>query len=295
MASTTDSTTPVTVTNDVDSHPVPGTISVSDMQSQKPHKEDIIKEQSKIYGRFIGDAKLTGWQEAVNAVALKIALKSSNKMYDRASLKTNAEAEALKTFVYQKKLGSRSKFVKSENTVKRKKVSTDDRTKEIASLSLELQSLTAQSANKQKEIAQANDIKAYERCAELHKGLRVMLTERQKVQNKLSDLQKKQARHLKYMAGKTTSTVTTGTASATSTAITNKVDIRSFLRVKTASDANQDVCKESVEAALKKRRLDFKDITGKSIAVGGVVVDDEKVDDENGEVSGAKALFCRTL
>ena len=83
----------------------------------------------------------------------------------------------------------------------------------------------------------------------------------------------------------------TGTASATSTAITNEVDIRSFLRVKTASDANQDVCEESVEATSKKRRLHFKDITGKSIAVGGVVVVDEKLD-ENGEVSGVKASTC---
>ena len=110
VASTTDSTTPVTVTNDVDSHPVPGTISVSDMPSQNLLKEDVIKEQSKIYGRFKGDAtcKLTGWQEAVNAAALKIASKSPNEMYDRASLKTNAEAEAWKTFVYQKKSGFRS-------------------------------------------------------------------------------------------------------------------------------------------------------------------------------------------
>ena len=32
----------------------------------------IIKEQYKIYGRFRGDVKLTGWQEAVNSGGLKI-------------------------------------------------------------------------------------------------------------------------------------------------------------------------------------------------------------------------------
>lgn len=85
---TSDSTTPVVVTNNVCEKP-----------AQTPLKKEVIKEQSKIYGRFKTDAKLNGWQEAVNAAAYKIALKSPNKMYDRASLKTNAEAEARKTFV----------------------------------------------------------------------------------------------------------------------------------------------------------------------------------------------------
>ena len=187
---TTDSTTPVVVTDDVKDHPVPA---LSKKPSQKPLSDEIVKEQSKIYGRYNANAKLNEWQEAVNAAAFKIALKSPNKLYDRASLKTNAEAEARKTFVYRKKSGSRSKFVESEKPAKRAKQSTDDRTKEISLLSLELQSLTAQSANKQKEVAEANDLQDYERCGQLHKELRALLVERQKVQNKLSDLQKKQA------------------------------------------------------------------------------------------------------
>lgn len=72
------------------------------------------------------------WQEAVNAAAFKIASKSPNKMYDRASLKTKAEAEARKSFVYKKKTGSRSKFVESvDKSNKQPRQSTDDRTKDI--------------------------------------------------------------------------------------------------------------------------------------------------------------------
>ena len=76
---------------------------------------------------------MTRWQAAVSAAAFKIALKLPKKlMYDRASLKTSAEAEARKTFVYHKKTGSRSKFSDSEKpAAKRKEQSTDDRSDPI--------------------------------------------------------------------------------------------------------------------------------------------------------------------
>ena len=97
---TKDSTEHVVVIDDVKDYPVPG---LSSKPSQKPLSDENVKEQSKIYGRFKSNAKLNEWQEAVNAAAFKIASKSPNKMYDRASLKTKAEAEAWKSFVYKKK------------------------------------------------------------------------------------------------------------------------------------------------------------------------------------------------
>jgi len=142
-------------------------------------------------------------------------------MYNREDPKKKAEEEARKTFVFQKKTGSRSKYVPPEKpTLRRGKQSTEERTKEISLCSLELESLTAQSANKQKEIAQVNDLKDYERCAHLHKELRVLSTERHKVQRKLSDLQKKQAKHMNYVARKekTSRSSPASTATATTTA-----------------------------------------------------------------------------
>lgn len=119
---------------------------------------------------------MTNWQE-VDATAFEIAIKSPNKMYNRATLKTNAEEEGQKKFVFQNKSGSRSKYVESNKAIKREKQSTEDRNKEISLCSLELELLTKQSANKQKQISQANDLKDFETCATLHKELRVLLAE----------------------------------------------------------------------------------------------------------------------
>lgn len=148
------------------------------------------------------NAKLTAWQEAVNAAAFKIATESPDMMYDRSLLKIQAEEEAQKIFVFKNKSGSRSKYEDSESkqSEKRKKKSSDERAKEIRMCSLELQSLTAECENKEKQIAQANGVKDYERCAILHKELRKLLREKQQFKNKLSELQKKEARHLKYLA-----------------------------------------------------------------------------------------------
>ena len=88
------------------------------------------------------------------------------------------------------------------------------------------------------------------------------------------------------MAQKTTSS--RATATATSTVSATKVDITSFLRVKKASDPNQDDCKESVDVVSKKRKLDFKDISDKSIVVGMEVVDDEKIAGKMVEINGVK-------
>lgn len=61
------------------------------------------------------------------------------------------------------------------------------------------------------------------------------------------------------------------------------------------SDPNQDGCEESVEVVSKKRRLDFKDISGKGILVGVEVADDKKIGGEMVEVNGAKEVPCVVL
>lgn len=292
---TKDSTEHVVVTDVVKDYPVSG---LSNKPSQKPLSDEIVKEQSKIYGRFRSNAKLNEWQEAVNAAAFKIASKSPNKTYDRASLKTNAEAEARKSFVYRKKSGSRSKFVESDKSTKRARQSTDDRTKEISLLSLELQSLTAQSANKQKEISQANDLHDYQRCEKLHKELRALLVERQKAQNKLTDLQKRQAKHLNYMARKGTlsnaSAITTATSSSTVTASKVESDIRSFLKVRGTRDKNHECGDDREKSVSEKRRLNLEDPSGKNIdneciEVGGENGNEETNSYEIDKVSDEKA------
>ena len=123
---------------------------------------------------------------------------SPDKMYDRAVLKTAAEEEARKSYVFQKKSGSKSKYVSD------KKV--NEREEAIKLCAINLQSLSEQSENKRKQIAQANDLKSYEECAKLHKELRSLLNEKGNVEQQPDKLKKKVKRHLRYAAGACQST-----------------------------------------------------------------------------------------
>ena len=81
------------------------TISSSGLSEQR------IIEESKIYGKGKGsNAKLTNWQKEVNKAAFSICLKSNDMLYNRAKLKLDAEEIARKTYIFQKKGGSRSIF-----------------------------------------------------------------------------------------------------------------------------------------------------------------------------------------
>ena len=70
----------------------------------------MIKEQSKIYGRYKEHAKLSSWKKAVNSAAFVIAQETPDKLYDLSQLKLAAEEKAHATYVFKKKSGSRSKF-----------------------------------------------------------------------------------------------------------------------------------------------------------------------------------------
>jgi hypothetical protein len=214
--------------------------------------EGTVREQSKIYGKLRGEnAKLTAWQDAVNAAAYKIATRSPDKMYDRSLLKIQAEEEARRTFVFKKKSGSRSKYDISETkqqSEKRKKLSSDERAKEIRTCSLELQCLTAECRNKEKQVAQANDLKDYALCAGLHKELRILLREKQQLTSKLSELQKKEGRHLKYLAQEKRLPLKTGENNAKiETASGSKKDITSFFNLKSRSSSQSDTRSERGE------------------------------------------------
>ena len=181
-------------------------IPVTKKNSSKPLSDNIIQEQSKIYGRNNKNHKLSKWQEAVNHAAYNLVKLSPDKMYDRAVLKTAAEEEARKSYVFQKKSGSRSKYVSDQKVNKRAHMSANEREEAIKLCTINLQSLTEQSENKRKQIAQANDLKSYEECAKLHKELRSLLNEKGKVEQQLNKLKKKVKRHLRYAAGACQST-----------------------------------------------------------------------------------------
>ena len=130
--------------------------------SSKSLSEDIIKDQSKIYGRNTKvNVKLSRWQDAVNDAAFNMVKKSPDKMYDRSLLKFLADEEARKTYVFQKKSGSRSNYV-DHRMKKREKLSADNRDEAIKLCSVNLKPLTEQCENKHKQITQASRLKNYE-------------------------------------------------------------------------------------------------------------------------------------
>lgn len=160
---------------------------------------NVIREQSKIFGRK-KDSVLSRWQSAVNKEAFVLAQESPNRMYDRGQLKLDAEEEARKTYVFKKSHGSRSKFDEEDKPAKRAKVSSESRHKEIGMCSLELQTLTQQAQEIQKQLSSALALKDFEKCSALQKEYRRIQSERQKKETKLAEFQRKETRHLKYAA-----------------------------------------------------------------------------------------------
>jgi len=78
-------------------------------------------------------------------------MKLQNKMLNKGNLKKECRKRSMENLHLLEKTGCRSKYVQPEKPTRREKQSMEERTKEISLCSLELESLTAQSANKQKE------------------------------------------------------------------------------------------------------------------------------------------------
>lgn len=183
-------------------------------------------------------------------------------MYDRALLKVRAEEEARKKFVFKKKSGSRSVFAHTEKVPKREKMSAESREKEVRLCSLELQSLTVQIAHKHRAIAHANSSSQFDLCAKLHKEYRALLVDKQNVQNKLTHLQKREGRHLKYITGKARMAREHKKEVVGRVPDASKVDIRTFLTVRSeAQVADNEDSNESEET----RKFEFEDRSGKDI------------------------------
>lgn len=198
--------------------------------------EDTIREQSKIYGRYM-HSKLSDWQKAVNNAAFNMCVEEPDKMYDRAQLKYAAEEEARKTYVFKKTAGSRSKFDDSTSSTKREKMNSESRRKEIAACSLKIQSFMSQVAEKQKQISNSLSIKDFDKCALLQKEFRGLMAERKKQETRLTELQKKEAKHLKYRSKKEKRPSQINCEQAKKPCVT---DIRSLMIVKKKTPVRED-------------------------------------------------------
>lgn len=211
-------------------------ISVSEQMNRQPAMSlDVLKEQSKIYGRYKVEPKLTSWQKAVNDAAFLIAQETPDKLYNRAQLKLSAEEKARKSYVFKRKSGSRSSFEEEEDIPKREKLSSAKRENEILTCSSEIKSITAKIALQQREINKANTTKDFDLCAKLHSEQRKMMKGLRSLEKKQASLQKKQAKHERYLERKGEGK---SKVSPSDSEDVFQKDIRSFMKSKDQSNDN---------------------------------------------------------
>ncbi len=162
--------------------------------------KEFVREHSKIFGLKNQSAKLTDWQNAVNASALQLALEHPSLLYDRGTLKLRAEEKARQTYVFKKRTGSRSTKLDGEPQPKRSKVS-QERGK-MAEISAEIEILKKQISTKQNIISKANSVKDYQLCDKTQTEWRKLVKEKGRCERELAEFQKKEAKSNWYYKGK---------------------------------------------------------------------------------------------
>lgn len=66
--------------------------------------EDVVKEDSKIFGYQREPTVLTEWQRAVNNCALDLAKQNPNLMYERGKLRDIGEEKARETYILRRRV-----------------------------------------------------------------------------------------------------------------------------------------------------------------------------------------------
>ena len=164
----------------------------------EPH---VVEQESKIYGKGKEDSHLTDWQKAVNKSAYELAMADANMLYDRGTLKLEAEASARESYVFKKKTGSRSSLQESklqDVAPKRIKISKEERGEKIASLSTEIEMAEKHIIAKQKLISKANTSRDYQLCDKVHKELRALTREKCNLEKQMKELKKKETKSTWY-------------------------------------------------------------------------------------------------
>ncbi len=167
--------------------------------------DEFIRDQAKIFGLHRKDAQLTNWQEAVNNSAYEIAKVNPDLIYDRGTLKVEAEKKARESYIFQKRSGSRSKNKDMNGNhppIKRAKISKEDRGEKILEISQELELLKKQIMTKQQIIGRSSAIKDYPQCDKAQTETRELTREKSKLEKLLKELQRKETKSNWYQKSK---------------------------------------------------------------------------------------------
>ena len=160
----------------------------SSSKSEYNLSEKFIKEKSNIYGASNSNAKLNDWRQAVNKAAYSLVKDNNKLMYDRTSLKVQAEAEARKTYVFKKSSGSRSKF--EETKSKRARLTQQEKKEKISDLSKEIETIEAYIRVKQQLIKRASGIEDYKQYDNLHTEVRKLINEKKNIARAVENVTK---------------------------------------------------------------------------------------------------------
>ena len=146
-------------------------------------------------------------------------------LYDRASLKFQAEAKARETYIFKKRSGSRSKVTQNdgEKQVKPMRLNNSQSPSLLSSPSEQLDSVKSQISITQTHIARSMTISDFEACSKAHTQLRKLLGEKQSLQSKLTNIESKHATSQKKKSGASTAT------KASSSSVTGTPSITDFL------------------------------------------------------------------
>ena len=142
--------------------------------------DEFIREHANIFGLHRKDAQLSNWQKAVNASAYEAAKTNPDLLNDRGTLKFEAQKKAREGYIFQKKGGSRSKdMTGSELTIKRTKISQEERGDRSHEISQELEMLRKQIMMKQQIIAKSSTMKDYQQYDQAQMEMRELVREGQ--------------------------------------------------------------------------------------------------------------------
>lgn len=234
------------------------------LKAPKNLSKTTVSTNSKIYGFNNDKAKLNAWQKAVNEAAFELAKEEPDLLYNRAELKTKAEAEARKSYIFKKKTGTRSVHVPEdgEPKPKRSKISSDERKEKISSVSIQLELITKQISSKQQLCSKATTVKDYALCAKLQGEIRQLFKEKGGLETQLKLLQTKERKSSWYQKRNKPSLPPPQCSSKSSS-----MDIRKLLTVKTTSSTCTKAAAPEVPISQQSKHTETETATDKNEAL----------------------------
>ena len=172
------------------------------MRFREEATDDLIREQSRIYGRD-PTKKITAYHQRVNEAAFTLAKKNLKLLHNHQQLLQVAQREVYEAGYQYKKGTTRSKRLREEDepsaTPRRKKMTMVLRLDRISALEEDLKVVNEQLYYKEKERDSASNTHQYRRCEQLTEEMGKLKAKRREFEVELKMLNQKERRSQAYM------------------------------------------------------------------------------------------------